>query len=441
MRKNIVFFAGPDQNFLNALGLAISKLQLNVCVHRNLKEHKITCCTRNTFVMNLPSKADIPIKTKHRQIHFVSVTTDPRKLVLRSGPIQQPQPYYGFDFSLELTEAGWYSFTGPGVLHRIKEIESVKKSQLFTTVTTVTSESFQHNFFSAMATILKEIGVDFFTRRNIPTPVIESSALSAKEAISRLRTQLSRCPELESVAQNLGYPPCTPPQPLERNEFGGRIISFYSPDKIYRAEAARLQSSCLRVGVDFALSEIHPETNWVRTTLRKPDWILSARESYSGPLLYLDADAILLGDPWPLLQEFDCDVACPISANGEIRSGTILVNDSPGALRFLREWQSRCHVNLEKSDKALSDEAANGDGPLFQELLMENLNRPIPDYRIMALPLTMGKIFDFDDQLFGNEALIVHLQASRERAAGSPWLERRHAAIRKYTINPSTEYR
>jgi hypothetical protein len=202
----------------------------------------------------------------------------------------------------------------------------------------------------------------------------------------------------------------------------GAIVAFYTPGGVYETEKDRMLRSAELLGLKAAATAVSSAGSWVRNAGLKPGFLLEQRASLRGPLLYLDVDAVLHRNPWTLLRDMACDIAAyyddaDVGEDGggvaavddqgaSLLSGTLLLNDTPGALEILRRWQDRCTANPDMWDQRA-----------LQEVLAEDARSPDPLFRVARLPVSCCWIFDkVGNGMAGSEVHIEHLQASREAA-------------------------
>jgi hypothetical protein len=200
----------------------------------------------------------------------------------------------------------------------------------------------------------------------------------------------------------------------------GLIVGFYTAGTRYEDEAARMAQSISLLELPKHLEEIPPEGSWLAAVRRKPAVLLDLRRRLRGPLLYVDVDAVVHTDPWPYLRGYQGDVAVAGHKAQAIISGTILLADTPGAILFLEHW-----IAAQDKDPTAWDQHA------LQQVVLADGPHP---WRIQYLPPEMCRVFDrrYNPPV---EAVIEHLQASREENASSnsilpnPNLESRRARL------------
>src|SRR5690606_36469708 len=108
------------------------------------------------------------------------------------------------------------------------------------------------------------------------------------------------------------------------------------------AEADRLRRSLARLNLPHEITPADDLGSWRANTRQKPRFLRAALERHARPILYLDADAYVHRDPWPLLDTLGGSIAahwwvCPDGA-AEWLAGTIYLRPTPTAYRVLDRW-------------------------------------------------------------------------------------------------------
>jgi len=202
----------------------------------------------------------------------------------------------------------------------------------------------------------------------------------------------------------------------------GNIVAFYTSNSFYEQEAARMEASAKRLGLDVETTAIESAGSWVRNAALKPTFLLEARKTHRGPLLYVDVDSVFHRNPWPVLSGFECDIAV-YREEGRLISATILLNDTPATLELLELWKERCDNDPEIWDQVVLQEILDKDGALAK-----------PKYSEGKLHSSFCWIFDRLSNAKTDAVYIEQLQASRQAKAGekrgrNKWLERRKERI------------
>ena len=145
------------------------------------------------------------------------------------------------------------------------------------------------------------------------------------------------------------------------------VVSFHTPEPMYDRYAQRLVKSCSAVGLDSLVVEIPGRGSWVENCAMKGPFVLRCMQEHARPLLWIDADGMVLSYP-ELLDEAISDfavyarpghgrdtVSCvgrkPVTLPPEwppdlsarfFNSGTIFFSNRKPAVDLLRRWAERC---------------------------------------------------------------------------------------------------
>lgn len=188
------------------------------------------------------------------------------------------------------------------------------------------------------------------------------------------------------------------------------VVAFHTMDKLYTEEAKRMYASAKKLGLNIFIQQYKSKGDWVKNAAIKAQFLLDCRLKFSGPILYVDVDALFHNDPTEYLLNLDCDIAVHFDCQDHhLMSGTILLNETPKTEELLRKWVELCHNQLDMWDqKAL-------------ELILEEN----PDIRCSRLPVVFCWVFDrvYNFSFKGDSPIYIeHLQASRAaKAASSFW--------------------
>lgn len=153
-----------------------------------------------------------------------------------------------------------------------------------------------------------------------------------------------------------------------------------------------LELSLLHYKLQYHLYGVLSLGSWVRNCSIKPIVIRRALDAYKQPLVFVDADAVVMQEP-SLFGVLDCDVAAHVRPNGELLSGTLYFNTTKAAKNLLNKWIYEQSLNSDEWD---------------QRVLQRVLEKD-KEVRFYNLPQSYTKIFD----AIGPEAVIQHNQASR----------------------------
>lgn len=186
------------------------------------------------------------------------------------------------------------------------------------------------------------------------------------------------------------------------------IFGFHTDDKLYKKHAQILQRSAEKFDINVYFSEFSRD-DWQKIIAFKPTFIAKMRRELQGPILFVDADAIILKDIRPFFESIQEDIAVHYINDNRLISSTVFINNTPNAYLLMDEWERR---QLEQPDR--------WDQVVLQELVDEwveakkiTLNKLPPNYTF---------IFDTSRRVYGNsvEPIIEQLQASRDKR----WIEK-----------------
>gem|GEM_PF-3036275 len=143
------------------------------------------------------------------------------------------------------------------------------------------------------------------------------------------------------------------------------VVSYHTPDERYSKYAERLRQSCGKLGMPFLIVEMaqHYDT-WVEMVSLKPQFMRKAMTKLDGPILWVDADGVLVQRPELLIKntaEVDFAIYAkdrqkrswrPIGRELQVLpdewpfhdtrwflTGTLYVNNTNPGRTFLRDWE------------------------------------------------------------------------------------------------------
>jgi hypothetical protein len=105
----------------------------------------------------------------------------------------------------------------------------------------------------------------------------------------------------------------------------------------YENDAAVLRNSLKRFNLNSQIELYKDQGDWNTNLFQKPKFIKQKLEELKSPVVWTDADSILLQYP-ELLNTLDCDVAIWRDWKNKISTGTIYFNYSEGAFNVLNHW-------------------------------------------------------------------------------------------------------
>jgi hypothetical protein len=196
--------------------------------------------------------------------------------------------------------------------------------------------------------------------------------------------------------------------PAPRVEAPDLMVIAYHTDDRYAAEAENLRASLIRHGLKHRIDRVGDRGSWAANTSAKPTFVRRMLYAHAGPVLYLDADAVVQRPPVQLqaLRPADFDLAVhyrrreggPLKTRVELLSGTIWFGNTPACRELVERWEKAC--------RAAPD--------VWDQKHLQNIVADMPGLRVMNLPPEYCCIFDsMREQHPGIEPVIEHFQASR----------------------------
>ena len=208
------------------------------------------------------------------------------------------------------------------------------------------------------------------------------------------------------------------------------LVTAYHTGGRYTAEAIRLAKSCDRFGVEVDIHVIPSRGNWYDNTRYKADFLRQRRRSVSGPILWVDCDAVVHADLGPHFDNLDADIAAHYLRGSEFLTGTLWLADTDPVRTMLDRW---CNYN----DIRLRSGRPRGGGQKNLAAVVASMQEK--ELRVHRLPPELCYIFDISRRVYPDAGppVIEHLQASRENRPGRegdhPGRQRRIAELERWT--------
>ncbi|OGN63311.1 MAG: hypothetical protein A3E80_02235 [Chlamydiae bacterium RIFCSPHIGHO2_12_FULL_49_9] len=180
------------------------------------------------------------------------------------------------------------------------------------------------------------------------------------------------------------------------------LISFYTKNTIYEKEIEDLVASCKALQLELYVEGRADLGSWEYNCCQKPLFILECLEKFKRPLLWVDADAMILKKPPFIFGDIDLAIYFNNFQNKLARTGTIYLRPTQETLRFVKLWHETCQGKIIRKE-----EFPYPDQTVFSELLYANR-----DLKIGQLPIQYTQVFDKDLLPFENSC-IIHFQSSR----------------------------
>ena len=133
-----------------------------------------------------------------------------------------------------------------------------------------------------------------------------------------------------------------------------RIVSCYPPG--LASHAARLERSAAKLGLEFAIEPIDAISDDRMFGFEKADFVVRMWERHGGPLLFVEADAVLRKPPL-LSRQLGCDFAAHRWNRWEMSARTIYFGNSDAADALVRTWRDLAAAYPSVWDGYLLDQA------------------------------------------------------------------------------------
>ena len=378
-----------------------------------------------------------------RCLKIIFLVRDPRDLISSFHPSAPGQFFQGYDYCLFLKD-NIKSYTNPGILTIYNSIKSIENSNV--NIIKIKNENLNQSLEKEIKKLVNFINFDFscgrerfdeiFSGLDIPEEKFEKQKIFSDspswvkdERLIRVFRQIELCSDIEKIACTLGYPSLD--EILEKYGITissltinyGTIVLFHTDDDLYKHEANRCIKYIEKLGLKYDVTVIPKKSQWVENCAMKSKILLDARKRLRGPILYVDVDAVIHKDPWPYLSQYEGDFGVYFHSNGELMSGTILINDTQKAMGLLQEWvASQDSSPLEWDQKVLEELISSYE---------KNDNSGTGKINIQRLPPSFCYVFDKLYSSFHGEIFIEHLQASRQvkRPLGSGSVRRENRIL------------
>ncbi len=185
------------------------------------------------------------------------------------------------------------------------------------------------------------------------------------------------------------------------------IISYFTRGTLYEKDAADLRQSCEQFGLEYAIEGIDCFGSWDHHCCFKPAFILQKLEEFKRPVVWVDADALIVKPP-AFFQTLECDLAVRIDEEREksdpawLRTGTVFINYTKEGLKLTADWAALCQNALKTKPEGHE---------VWDQICLKALIQQGTKADIQSLPGSYCAIFDArEDQ---ENPVILHYQASR----------------------------
>lgn len=171
------------------------------------------------------------------------------------------------------------------------------------------------------------------------------------------------------------------------------VINFHTDDSFYREEAKHLLASCRAFDMPIYQEVLPNSGSWTGNCAQKGPFVHRCMVRHQRPLLWLDADAVVVQKP-TIFEEVECDFAAFWHGGVELISACCYFNCTPAAMALVQQWAARCV----------------GHPDVWDQKLLQQAVEEMKELRVVKLPMGYCKIYNrsYDGPLF-----IQQNQASR----------------------------
>jgi predicted O-methyltransferase YrrM len=150
---------------------------------------------------------------------------------------------------------------------------------------------------------------------------------------------IGSCPDYPGPT--LWYGGRTPHAPMPSGGDVPLVVSYYTVDTPYQDLVPAFRASCQRLGLEAEIAGVPSRGSWEANCATKARVCAEALRRHRRPIVFIDIDAEVVA-PLDALRGLDADVALHRWRDWEFASGTVFINDTPGGLALVDEWQRRC---------------------------------------------------------------------------------------------------
>lgn len=180
------------------------------------------------------------------------------------------------------------------------------------------------------------------------------------------------------------------------------IFGFYTNDGLYTKHALILKASAEKLHIPIDL-RMYDKDDWQKIIAFKPTFIAQMRRELKGPILFVDADAIILEDIRPYYESITQDIGVHYLNDVELVSSTLFINDTLNAHTLMDEWERRQLASPDVWDQKVLEE-------LVEDRIKDN------SISVKKTSERYTYIFDISRDAYGSSVkpAIEQLQASRD---------------------------
>lgn len=177
------------------------------------------------------------------------------------------------------------------------------------------------------------------------------------------------------------------------------VIGCYTAGDYEREANEHLLASVKELGLPYDIREIPNRGSWVLNNSACQIFVRRMHDEHpNADLLYIDVDGHVRSNPWGLLGQLECDVACYILDGRELLSGTVFLPAGPRRCELLTRWIDR--------NRQLPN--------IWDQVNLQWILHADPTFRFINLPAEYCCIFDLQRKRTPDIVPVIeHFQASR----------------------------
>ncbi|EAS51102.1 conserved hypothetical protein [Aurantimonas manganoxydans SI85-9A1] len=119
------------------------------------------------------------------------------------------------------------------------------------------------------------------------------------------------------------------------------VISYYTPDTAYETHAEKLTASLRRLGLEYRIEGRPARSSWVENCAQKALFISQMRAELGAPVLWVDADAIMLR-PLSEVAGSNVDIAAVRRDGWSFFGGQVYFGVGDAADQLVERWCRYC---------------------------------------------------------------------------------------------------
>lgn len=130
------------------------------------------------------------------------------------------------------------------------------------------------------------------------------------------------------------------------------IVACHTEGDYARVAETYLLPSLKALGLKHDVRKYRSRGSWVENGFACQDFLRTVcLERPEAHVLFLDVDAVVRSDPWPLLRGLECDLAGHYFRGRELLTGTLYLPVGPRRLEIINRWVERNYHHSHKWDQ------------------------------------------------------------------------------------------